>query len=518
MRKTNKWLVTLAVIPSTTLFSIDMSVVNVALPYIKGSMSASIEEITWVVTGYMLSGVVLMPLVSFFSSLLGRKNYYMLSVLLFTVSSLLCGISWNLPSIVIFRLLQGMGGGALIPLAQAILAETFSREEQGIAMAIFSLAIVLGPAIGPYIGGWIVTNYSWPWVFYVNLPIGVINLILLYMFIEDPPFIQKLKGNVDWLGIIFLTIGLGAMQIVLTDGEYKDWFSSNYIVIMTIISVTATILFIIKELLSEHPAVNLKVLKDINLSANSALSMVFSLGIFGSLFLLPMFLQNIMGYSAYDAGLAIMSRGLAMAIAMPLAGRLFNKIGPKILVGTGFILSIISSIQLGSLSLDMGFWDIFWPQFIQGIGFGFIIVSLNVSSLLTIENKYKTDASGLYNLIRQVAGSIGIAILATMVDNGVQFNHEILGRNINPYNMPSLMILKHAATITHSPIVYPPTQKALTLINGLVTKQSFMLASNHAFLFMALCFLVTFPIVFILKGVKNLKGSAEKTETSAIDL
>ncbi|MGC8900904.1 MAG: DHA2 family efflux MFS transporter permease subunit [bacterium] len=518
MTKTNKWLVTLAVIPSTTLFSIDMSVVNVALPYIKGSMSASIEEITWVITGYMLSGVVLMPLVSFFSSLLGRKNYYMLSVLLFTISSLLCGISWNLPSIVIFRLLQGMGGGALIPLAQAILAETFPREEQGTAMAIFSLAIVLGPAIGPYIGGWIVTNYSWPWVFYVNLPIGLINLVLLYMFVEDPPFIQRFKGNVDWFGIAFLTIGLGTMQVVLTDGEYKDWFSSSYIVTLTIISAVATILFIIKELYSEKPAVNLKVLKDINLSANSLLSMVFSLGIFGSLFLLPMFLQNIMGYSAYDAGLAIMSRGFAMAFAMPLAGKLFNKLGPKILVGAGFILSIISSIQLGSLSLDMGFWEIFWPQFIQGIGFGFIIVSLNVSSLLTIENKYKTDASGLYNLIRQVAGSIGIAILATMMDNNVQIDHEVLGRNVSVYNTPGLMFMRHAAMITHSPVVYPPTQKALTLMNGFVTKQAFMIASNHAFLFMALAFLITLPIVFILKGVKAAKDSADKSVSSGVEL
>ncbi len=518
MTKTNKWLVTLAVIPSTTLFSIDMSVVNVALPYIKGSMSASIEEITWVISGYMLSGVVLMPLVGFFSSVFGRKNYYMLSVLLFTVSSLLCGIAWNLPSIVIFRLLQGMGGGALIPLAQAILAETFPRKEQGTAMAIFSLAIVLGPAIGPYLGGWIVTNYSWPWVFFVNLPIGIINLILLYVFIEDPPFIQKLKGSVDWFGIIFLTVGLGAMQIVLTDGEYKDWFSSNYIVTLTIISAVATILFIIKELISENPAVNLKILKDINLSANSLLSMVFSLGIFGSLFLLPMFLQNIMGYSAYDAGLAIMSRGLAMAFAMPLAGKLFNKLGPKILVGAGFILSIISSIQLGSLSLDMGFWEIFWPQFIQGIGFGFIIVSLNVSSLLTIENKFKTDASGMYNLIRQVAGSIGIAILATMMDNNVQFNHEIFGRDVSIYNTPSLMLLKHAATITHSQVVYPPTQKALTLINGLVTKQAFMIASNHAFLFMALSFLVTLPIVFILKGVKAAKNGSDTGEPPRMEI
>lgn len=518
MTKTNKWLVTLAVIPSTTLFSIDMSVVNVALPYIKGSMSASIEEITWVITGYMLSGVVLMPLVSFFSSLLGRKNYYMLSVLLFTVSSLLCGVAWDLPSIVVFRLLQGMGGGALIPLAQAILAETFPREEQGTAMAIFSLAIVLGPAIGPYLGGWIVTNYSWPWVFYVNLPIGLINLVLLYMFIEDPPFIQKLKGGVDWFGITFLTIGLGAMQIVLTDGEYKDWFSSNYIVTLTIISALAIILFIVKELISDHPAVNLKVLKDINLSANSFLSMVFSLGMFGSLFLLPMFLQNIMGYSAYDAGLAIMSRGLAMAFAMPLAGKLFNKLGPKVLVGTGFVLAIISSIQLGSLSLDMGFWEIFWPQFIQGIGFGFIIVSLNVSSLLTIENKFKTDASGLYNLIRQVAGSIGIAMLATMMDNNVQMNHAVLGRNVSVYNTPSLMLLKHAAALTHAPSVYPPTHKALMLINGLVTKQAFMIASNHAFLFMALAFLITIPIVLVLKGVKSAKNGEGTGEAPTIEL
>ena len=506
----NKWLIVLAVIPSTTLYSMDMSVVNVALPYIQGAMSASIEQVTWVVAGYMLSGVVLMPLVGFFSSRFGRKNYYISSVFLFTVSSLLCGFSWNLDSIILFRLLQGIGGGALIPLSQTYLAENFAKKEQGKAMAIFSLAIVLGPAIGPYIGGWIVTNWSWPWVFYVNLPVGLLNLILIYLIIEDHPSMERIKGNIDWLGIFFLTVGLGTMQIVLTDGQYRNWFSSSYIVDLTIISAAASILFVITELIVEKPAVNIRVLKDINLSANSLLSMVFSLGIFGSLFLLPMFLQKIMGYSAYDSGVAIMSRGLAMVISMPLAGRLFNKVGPKILVLTGFILSVISSVQIGSMSLNMGLWDVFWPQFTQGIGFGFIIVSLMTSSLITLDNKFKIDGAGLFNLMRQVGGSIGIAILATMVDNNIQMAHSVLAQNIGN-NTQTMMSLRHAARITHSGLFYPATQKVLALINGMVTRQSTMIAFNLAFIFMAVCFAVTIPVIFLLKG----SGAAKDKEESA---
>ena len=510
----NKWLIVLAVIPSTTLYSMDMSVVNVALPYIQGAMDASIEQVTWVVTGYMLSGVILMPLVSFFSSRFGRKNYYLSSVFLFTVSSALCGLSWNLDSIILFRLLQGVGGGALIPLSQTYLAENFEKKEQGKAMAIFSLAIVLGPAIGPYIGGWIVTNYSWPWVFYVNLPIGLLNIILIYLIIEDHPLIKRIKGNVDWLGIIFLTVGLGAMQIVLTDGQYKNWFSSSYIVNITIISAAASVLFVITELIVENPAVNIKVLKDINLSANSFLSMVFSLGIFGSLFLLPMFLQKIMGYSAYDAGIAIMSRGLAMVISMPLTGRLFNKVGPKILVFIGFILSIISSIQIGSMSLNMGFWDVFWPQFTQGLGFGLIIVSLMTSSLITLENKYKIDGAGLFNLIRQVAGSIGIAVLATMIDNNTQMAHSVLAQNVSD-NTQTMLSLRRAAQITHSFVFYPPAKKVLALINGMITQQSTMIAFNLAFIFMAVCFAVSIPVIFLLKGSKSAK---DKNGSSSITL
>jgi DHA2 family multidrug resistance protein len=304
------------------------------------------------------------------------------------------------------------------------------------------------------------------------------------------------------------------MQIVLTDGQYKNWFSSSYIVNLTIISAAASVLFVITELIVENPAVNIKVLKDINLSANSFLSMVFSLGIFGSLFLLPMFLQKIMGYSAYDAGIAIMSRGLAMVISMPLTGRLFNKVGPKILVFIGFILSIISSIQIGSMSLNMGFWDVFWPQFTQGLGFGLIIVSLMTSSLITLENKYKIDGAGLFNLIRQVAGSIGIAVLATMIDNNTQMAHSVLAQNVSD-NTQTMLSLRRAAQITHSFVFYPPAKKVLALINGMITQQSTMIAFNLAFIFMAVCFAVSIPVIFLLKGSKSAK---DKNGSSSITL
>ncbi len=502
-----KWLVVLAVIPATTLYSLDMTVVNVALPYIQGAMAASSTEITWVISGYLLSGIILMPLVGFCSSVFGRKRFFIASVFLFVASSFLCGLSWNLDSIVTFRVLQGFGGGALIPLAQAILSESFPEEEQGTAMAIFSVAVVLGPAVGPLLGGWIVTNYSWKWIFFINVPIGVINLVLLSMFLEDPPFIQKFKGSVDWLGIASLTVGLSAMEYVLTEGEQLDWFGSNVIVYGTIIAAAAIVLFVLRELLSKHPAVPLRMLKDINLSANSVLSMVFEVGMLGSLYLLPMLLQDLLGYSAYDTGLAIMSRGVAMAVVMPLAGRLFNKLGPKLMVSAGFIITMLSTYRLGMINLDISFWNLFWPQFWQGVGFSLIIVPATVSSFLTIETRFKTDASGIYNLLKQVAASVTSAVLATMMDNNVQFDHLVLGKKISAYNTPSLMYLERSAAVMHAPHAYPPTRHALAFIDAMVNKQAYILASNHVFLIMVLIFLVSMPFIALIKGIKDVHNS-----------
>jgi DHA2 family multidrug resistance protein len=263
-RHDNKWMIALTVIMGTIMSALDTSIVNVALPYMRGNLGASIEEITWVATGYILSNVIIMPIIGMLSAQFGRKRFYTFSIVLFILSSMLCGMSWNLTSLVAFRILQGIGGGALIPVSQAILRESFPAEEQGMAMGIYGFGVVLGPAFGPTLGGWLTDNYSWPWIFYINVPIGIINLFLVYRFLHDPPYLKKEKGGIDFPGLGFLVIGLGALQLMLEKGEQKDWFASDFIVSLLIVSAVGLLLFVWRELAAERPAVDLRILRDAN--------------------------------------------------------------------------------------------------------------------------------------------------------------------------------------------------------------------------------------------------------------
>jgi DHA2 family multidrug resistance protein len=494
------------VMTGTIMAVLDSSIVNVALPDMSGSLGATVEQITWVVTGYILANVIIMPIIALLAARFGRKRVYMLSVLAFTGASMACGAARSLPLIVVFRIIQGLGGGVLITVSQAILRETFPVEEQGMAMGVYGMGVVLAPAIGPTLGGWLTDQYSWPWIFYVNVPIGVINLLLVSRFIHDPPYLVREKGEIDWLGLALMTVGLGALQLMLEQGEREDWFSSSFIVTLAVVSAAGLIFFIWRELVARRPAVDLRILRNPSFASATAIGGVLGMGLYGSLFLLPLFLQNLLGYSAMLSGLALMPRSLAMAVVMPIGGRFYNKLGPRFLVGLGLVVSAYSFWALGQLTTEMGFWDIFFPQMWQGVGFSLIFVALSTAALATIPRPKMTAATGLYNVVRQVFGSVGIAVAATQLTTHTAIYRAELVSHMGTTQMVQAhhFIQMTAAAMRQRGLdALGATQRALAILDLRVTRQAATLAYNHVFLLVTLLFAISVPLVFLLKSAKT---------------
>ncbi len=499
---THKWVIAGTVLTGTFMAVLDSSIVNVALPDMSGTLGVTIQQITWVVTGYILANVIIMPIIALLSSRFGRTRFYMASVIAFTASSMLCGISTSLPELIIWRIFQGIGGGVMIIVAQAILRETFPVEEQGTAMGIYGVGVVVAPAIGPTLGGWIVDNYSWPWVFFINVPVGVLNLMLVNRYIQDPPYLPREKGDIDFLGLGLMTVGLGALQLMLEQGQEKNWFDSSFITNLAIVAVSGLVLFVWRELVAERPAVDLRILGNASFSSATVLGGVLGAGLYGSLFLLPLFLQSLLGYPAMLSGLALMPRSLAMAVIMPIGGRFYNSLGPRPLVGSGLVISAFSFWQLGKLTPQVGFWDIFWPQVWQGVGFSLIFVALSTAALATIPRPRMTAATGLYNVVRQVFGSVGIAVAATELTKGTSRYHDILAQDVMASGEQARAMLRQlqAAMMHAGADSFTAAQQALALLNGEVTRQAAVLAYNHVFLLVTILFVVTLPLVLLLRG------------------
>jgi DHA2 family multidrug resistance protein len=510
----NKWVVAGTVMTGTIMAVLDASIVNVALPSMSGNLGATIEEITWVVTGYMLSNVIVMPLIAWLSARFGRTRFYLASVILFTMSSMFCGLARTLPMLVAFRVLQGFGGGVLMTVSQAILRETFPPAEQGLAMGVYGMGVVLAPAIGPTLGGWLTDQYSWPWVFYVNVPIGVINFLLVRRFITDPPYLPRERGKIDIPGIALLALGLGALQLMLEKGERYDWFDSSFILALAAGAGAGMVLFVWRELATDRPAVNLGLLRNASFSSATALGGVLGMGLYGSLFLLPLFLQNLLGYPAMTSGLALMPRSLAMAVVMPVAGAFYNRLGPRVLVAAGLAVSAFSFWELGHLTIDVGFWDVFVPQLWQGVGFSFIFVALSTAALAAMAKADMTAASGLYNVVRQVCGSVGIAVAASELTRGVARYHDRLAEHVTRYDATTRHWLQGAtAAMRHAGSdPYTAGRRALDLLNLHVTRQATVLSYNHVFLLIAALFVAVVPLVLLLRGAKPPTGAALMAE------
>lgn len=505
----NKWLITLTVMLPTLIEIIDTSVVNVSLDHIRGSLSAGIEESTWTITSYLVSNAIIIPMTGWLSRRFGRKRYLIFSIFLFTASSFLCGSAWSLESLVFFRVLQGIGGGALQPLSQSILLETFPPHQHGTAMAAFGIGIMFGPIVGPLLGGWITDNWSWRWIFYINIPIGLISILMTLFFIKDPPYMKGMKLRIDYWGIMFLALGLGCLQVVLDKGQSENWFDSRFITTLAAISFISLVLFVIIEHFTAHPVVNLRVFKNLSFSTGNVVMFFAFFNLFGSIVLLPIYLQTLMGYTATKAGMVLGPGGLATLIALPIAGRLVHKINPKIVLGAGILICSYATYLMSNFNLQADFWSIIWPRVVLGIGMPFIFISLTILTMAGIKKEEMGNATGIYNLLRNLGGSFGVAFVTTMLQRRAQFHQFRLVENLTVFD-PQLQIASENLSHLFELKGFGPVSEyaGLASIYKELLRQSSMLGFNDAFHLLSVMMIGVFFLIFLLKRpvASHVKG------------
>ncbi|NJD56095.1 MAG: DHA2 family efflux MFS transporter permease subunit [Nitrospirae bacterium] len=499
----NKWIVALTVMLPTLIEIVDTSVVNVALDHIRGSLSAGIDESTWTITSYLVSNAIIIPMTGWLSRYFGRKRYLIFSISLFTLSSLLCGAAWSLQSLVVFRILQGIGGGALQPISQSILLETFPHRQHGMAMAIFGIGIMFGPIIGPLLGGWITDNWSWHWIFFINIPIGVVSILMVILFIVDPPYMKRMKMRIDYRGLALLAVGLGCLQIVLDKGQTDDWFSSSFITWLAVISLSSLALFVINELFAEHPIVNLRTFRNVSFSAGNLVMFFAFFNLFGSIVLLPIYLQTLMGYTATLAGMILGPGGIATLLAMPVAGRLVTRVNAKALLVFGIIVSAYSTWLMSRFSLQADFNTIIWPRVVLGVGMGFLFIPLTTLTMSGIRKEEMGNATAIYNLLRNLGGSFGVAFVTTMLARGAQFHQTHLTANLSPFDR-TYQISRQAVeqTMTLRGVGISAQGAADASIYAQLIRQATMMSYNDAFHLLSICMIVILPLIFLMRQGK----------------
>jgi MFS transporter, DHA2 family, multidrug resistance protein len=511
-RTVNPWIVTLSVMLATFMEILDTTVVNVSIPHIAGNLSASVDEGTWVVTSYLVSNAIILPMSGWLANYLGRKRLLLACVAGFTVTSLCCGLATTLPMLILFRVLQGLTGGGLQPLAQAILLETFPQEKHGHAMAAFGIGILLAPIVGPTLGGWITDNYTWRWIFYLNLPVGVFSLFMMSWFVFDPPYIRRKKGSIDLWGIGFLALGFGTLQVVLDNGQRKDWFASHYIRFFVILCVVGLILFVVRELTAAHPVVDLRALRDRSFSVGVFLMSMLGFVLYASLVLLPIYLQTLLGYPAYEAGLALSPRGIGSLATTPLAGYLTSKTDPRRLIVFGLVVGSITMFDFSRLNLNAGYQDILWPQIAQGMALSFLFIPLMASAMCRITKEKMGNATSIFNLMRNIGGSFGIAAMTTFLMRRSQMHQTRLVERINLGNPQMRALLQQMQGYFHLQGVdnYTASRRALASLYGLVQQHASMLAFVEAFWIMAIVFLLMVPFIF---GLRNPRAKPATSGT-----
>jgi len=506
----NPWIIAIAVMIGTFMEVLDTTVVNVSLPHIAGDLSVTPEEATWVLTSYLVSNAIVLPLTGWLAGKFGRRRILLISVTGFTIFSFLCGLAPNLPSLIVFRVFQGATGGGLQPLSQAILLEAFPPSKRGKAMAFWALGIVVAPMLGPVLGGWITDSYTWRWLFYINIPIGVIAIIMAMLFIFDPPYLRQGKKGVDYWGIGLLALAIGALQILLDKGQEADWFASHYIAVLAVIAFVGLVIFIIRELVVRDPVVHLSVFRNGNYSTGVFLMTVLGFVLYGSTVLIPLWLQTVMGYSALEAGMAMLPRGLGSFLFMPIVGMLMSKIEPRKLLGTGLVVASLSLYLLSKLDLNAGYWDIFWPQLLQGCSLGLLFVPLTTITNDTIPRHEMGNATSLFNLMRNIGASIGIASVTTLVARHTQSHTNVLTGHVNSANPAAIAALNatRAGLMAHGADATTATRQAYGIVFGMVQRQAAMQSYIDVFFLLAILFMAVFPLIFIMKRpTKQGKGA-----------
>ena len=509
----NPWIIALAVTLATFMEVLDTSIANVALPHIAGSLSAGQDESTWVLTSYLVSNAIVLPLSGWLSSIVGRKNFYMGCVALFTVSSFMCGLAPNLATLIVCRVLQGAGGGGLQPSEQAILADTFPPAKRGMAFAVYGMAVVTAPAIGPTLGGWITDNFTWRWIFFINIPVGILSILLTSRLIQDPPYFKRRalsETKIDYVGLGFVALGLGTLQVVLDKGQREDWFESHFIVTMSLISAAALIFVVLWEWRHKDPIIDLHLFRDRTFGISNLLMFMLGFALLGSTLLLPLFSQTLLGYTAQEAGLALMPGGFAIILLLPLVGFLLSRYSPRWLLLFGLAVLSFSLFHMTRFDLDIDFRTVARARVIQAVGMAFLFVPINTAAYAFLPREKNNAASGLMNLARNIGGSVGISVVTTMLDRRAQFHLVNLSSHLTASNSAlearikalGLMMQSHGA----GPAGSSPTPWAI--IQGTVARQATMLSYIDCFWFLGVAIMLMLPTVFLIKKSRPGGGMA----------
>jgi DHA2 family multidrug resistance protein len=503
----NPWIIAVAVMFGTFMEVLDTTVVNVSLPHIAGSLSATVDEATWVLTSYLVSNAIILPITGWLANYFGRKRLLMMSVTGFSISSFLCGFAPTLPLLIVFRVIQGAAGGSLQPLSQAVLLEAFPPQDRGKAMGFWGLGIVVAPILGPVLGGWLTDSYSWRWVFYINIPVGIASIVMTQMFIFDPPYIRRSSSRVDYWGIGMLAVGMAALQVVLDKGQQEDWFASHWITVLSVVAIAGLAIFVIYELRTEAPVVNLRVFRERTYSTGVFLMTVVGFVLYGSLVLLPIWMQTLLGYPALQAGIALAPRGLGSFLAMPLVGLIMPKFDPRKFLATGFGIAAGTLFAFSRLNLNAGYWDFFWPQFVQGISLAFLFVPLTTITMGLIPKQQMGNATSIFNLLRNLGGSIGIAMATTLIARHQQVHTNLLISHITPYSLGTRRTLGGLRSAMEARGADPVTaaRQGVAALFGLVERQAAILAFIDVFQVLTLMFLLAVPLVLLMK--KPPKGA-----------
>jgi DHA2 family multidrug resistance protein len=505
-RAPNKWLVTLSISFGTLMGAVDTSIVNVALPHIRGAVGATLQEITWISTGYAIALVLVMPLTGFLGRMVGQKRLYVGCLILFLVGSFLCGLATSLRQLVLYRVAQGLGAGALQPTEQAILRQTWPPHEQGMAMALFGMAVMLGPAIGPTLGGWIVDRAHWSWIFFINLPVGLLGLFMVLTFVEEDPELRRAahreaerqRKNLDWQGIALLTTGLSTLVYVLEEGQSEDWFASDVIVAASFVAVFTLAAFVVRELTAPVPAVS---------------GVMFAM-LMANMFLLPIFMQELLGFTAMQSGEAMLPRVGVMMVVVPIVGRLYNHVPPALVVGFGITMVSLGGWMLAGLTLDSGFDDLVAPNMVQGLGFACLFVPLTTAALSEVPRTKLADAAGLNSLVRQIGGAVGLAAFATLLDTYRAVARADLVSHVTVFDGETRARL---AGLERGLVAkgFDPTsahEAALRALDGIVTGQAAVLAFERLFVLGAVVFLAVLPLLLFLRVPRSLRTGPAHVE------
>jgi DHA2 family multidrug resistance protein len=502
----------MTVMLATFMEVLDTSVANVALPHIAGDLSADIDQSTWVLTSYLVSNAIILPMGGWFAMLMGRKRFYMICVALFTAASLLCGLAPTIGLLIFFRVLQGIGGGALQPMSQAILVETFPREKHGMAMAVYGLGVVVAPIIGPTLGGWITDNSTWRWIFFINLPVGLLSLILTGLLVSDPPYqVRRSLGDgliIDYAGFGLLALGLGSLEVVLDEGQRNDWFSSHFIVAFSVVTVVCLVAVVFWELHHENPIIDFHVLKERNFMLATVSMLIMGFVLYGSTTLMPLFLQTLLGYTAMLSGLVLSPGGLAVCVCMPVVGLLLRRYEARWLVVFGVVVSAAGLLMMSRFNLDVDYGTAVRARVVQSFGLGFLFVPISAAAFARVPKERTNYATGLFNLARNIGGSSGIAAITTMLARRAQVHQQTLVAHLTPYDPFYRASLANAAAMVGSrgPGLAGAEAQARGLIYGGMLRQANMLSFADAFLAMAVLFLAIVPLMFFMRKAGPAKG------------